>query len=574
MSSIFSIEGNAPKGKSKKSLELDKTEYFSLEVVDNRTIALIRVLLAFLALIVTAIAPASPDRLIEITYLTLIAYCLYSVLLYIFSFKNVTIIPFHLRHWIDTGWYLVLVSLSGGTNSIFFFFFFFSILIAAFRWGFNSGLRVVIVSAILFTVIGFAAAPHDQEFELNLFLLRPAYLLLIGYLICYWGGQIVKLKRRLALHKDANKLSNPRFGIDQTIDTMLKRLRDFYDADQCLLITGISSPPYIWREVNRDAADEDLKVERTEAAKPLINLPDKTAVFYQSNRKSWYRSAKQSAFDVSTGKYVETKQINCAALADLLEAESFLSVPLIQRETPFGRLYLISQGNCFERSDMEFISQLAEHVLPALENVELLDRLATEAAGRQREKISRDIHDSTIQPYIGLKLGLEALVIKCASGRQINEDVAKLIRLADSSIAELRGYVGKLKGESGEESGKVLISAVKRQALKFQEFYNVEVNVEAADGFYMNDRLAAEAFQIVSEGLSNIRRHTKSKRATIGIRREAELLVLEIKNDNDGTVRAGEFLPKSIASRAESLGGRAHIETLESHTRVLVKIPL
>jgi signal transduction histidine kinase len=223
---------------------------------------------------------------------------------------------------------------------------------------------------------------------------------------------------------------------------------------------------------------------------------------------------------------------------------------------------------------MEFISQLAEHVLPALENVELLDRLATEAAGRQREKISRDIHDSTIQPYIGLKLGLEALVIKCASGRQINEDVAKLIRLADSSIAELRGYVGKLKGESGEESGKVLISAVKQQALKFQEFYNVEVNVEAADGFYMNDRLAAEAFQIVSEGLSNIRRHTKSKRATIGIRREAELLVLEIKNDNDGTVRAGEFLPKSIASRAESLGGRAHIETLESHTRVLVKIPL
>lgn len=410
--------------------------------------------------------------------------------------------------------------------------------------------------------------------------MRLVYLLLLGYLICYWGGQVVKLKRRLALHRDANNLSNPRFGIERTIENMLKRLREFYDADQCLLITGAETPPYVWREANRDTADEDLKVEQSEAAAAiLIKLAREAAIFYQSNEKSWYKRPKQWALNVATGKYVGTKQINCALLADLLEAESFLSVPLLQRETLVGRIYLVSRENCFERSDTEFISQLAGQVLPALENIELLDRMATGAANRQSEKISRDIHDSTIQPYIGLKLGLEALELKNAAGGNLSEDIAKLINLAEVSISGLRGYVSDLKeGKSGEKAGEVLISAVRGKAAKFREFYDVDVSVEAKDGFYINDRMAAAAFQIVSEGLSNIRRHTKSKRAKIAIRREAEHLVLEIQNDNEPANTAvgavAEFVPKSIRARAASLGGTARVEILEIHTRVRVEIPL
>jgi len=121
----------------------------------------------------------------------------------------------------------MLISLSSGTSSIFFFFFFFPILVASFLGGFASGLRVVIVSSVLFTIIGYTTAPKGPQFELNRFLLRPIYLLVLGYMIAYWGGFEIEMRRRLGLLKEVSSISNPRFGINHTIGMVLQRLLKF-----------------------------------------------------------------------------------------------------------------------------------------------------------------------------------------------------------------------------------------------------------------------------------------------------------------------------------------------------------
>lgn len=563
-------------GLNKKSLfENADFNYSSLESVDNRIVCLMRLLLAVLALIITFVDPTSPDRLVEITYFVLLAYCIYSAILYFLSRRNKFLVSTDISIWVDTAWYLVLIVLSSGTSSIFFFFFFFSILVAAFRSGFKTGLYVTFVSALLFTIVGYAAAPQGQEFELNRFLIRPVYLIMFGYMISYWGGQEINFKRHLLLSKDINRLSNPRFGVDRTLGDILNRLRSFYDAESCILISLDSSTAiYKLCEASRDNTDENIIIEETEAVAPLFKLPGELAVFYQRNTEVWYRKPEYSAYDILTGVKVEIAPDICVALADLLEAESFLTVPVIMREEMIGRIYLTSRQNRFESSEIEFISQLLNQVLTAVENVRLLNQLASSAADRQREKISRDLHDTTIQPYIGLKLGLEALEIKCAAGESIEKDVEKLIKLIDSTIGELRGYVSSLKEKTGETEGNTLITAIKQQAVKFQEFYNIAVLVEAADGFQINDRLAAEVFQIVSEGLSNIKRHTKAKNGTIRVYEKAEKLVLEIENEIDKSDAIVEFTPKSIAGRAKSLGGAARVERLDNHTKILVEIPL
>jgi hypothetical protein len=191
-----------------------------------------------------------------------------------------------------------LITLSNGTSSIFFFFFFFSILIAAFRSGFNAGLRVTVVSALLFSIIGYATAPHGQEFELNRFLIRPIYLMMLGYMISYWGGKEIKLKRHLILLKDVNRLSNPRFGINRTLSEIMNRLRAFYGAESCVLITFDSSrETYNWRESNRENPDNELKVEKTKAAAPLVNLPGELAIFHQNTTKPCRTYAVEQIFD-------------------------------------------------------------------------------------------------------------------------------------------------------------------------------------------------------------------------------------------------------------------------------------
>src|SRR5215212_5587562 len=113
----------------------------SLESVDDRMISLMRLILALSALLIIYIDPSEPDRYVAITYGALVAYSLYSALLYYLSVRRARLLPNRIAHWADVGCFLVLVALSSGTSSIFFFFFFFAVLVASFRRGFSAGFR-------------------------------------------------------------------------------------------------------------------------------------------------------------------------------------------------------------------------------------------------------------------------------------------------------------------------------------------------------------------------------------------------------------------------------------------------
>ena len=78
----------------------------------------------------------------------------------------------------------------------------------------------------------------------------------------------------------------------------------------------------------------------------------------------------------------------------------------------------------------------------------------------------------------------------------------------------------------------------------------------------------------MTEGLSNIKRHTKSKEAAIEISCDAKTLKLEIQNNNSNGAAPGDFVPKSITGRALSLGGSVAVENRAEFTKVSIDIPL
>src|SRR5678815_4323299 len=230
----------------------------SIESVDERLVNLTRFVLALSALLVIYVDPSEPDRFVKITYTALALYTSYSACVYFLSRRQQSAVRGVPLYWIDVAWYVVLISLSSGTNSLFFFFFYFAILVASFRSGYRAGLDVTIVSATLFVTIGYFTTP--TPIEPNRFLLRPVCLAAIGYLMAYWGGSETTHKRRLALLKDVSRSSNPRFGVDETIGSVMKKLREFYDADTCLVInTGPVSN--ILRRVDRSQAELGHRVE-------------------------------------------------------------------------------------------------------------------------------------------------------------------------------------------------------------------------------------------------------------------------------------------------------------------------
>src|SRR5262245_31352381 len=91
-------------------------------VIDTTMVAATRSVLAVSALLIILIDPTEPDRLVYETYTVLILYTLYSLCVFAlvqFERPLPKIVQNH-SWWIDTASYLVLISLSSGTNSIFF----------------------------------------------------------------------------------------------------------------------------------------------------------------------------------------------------------------------------------------------------------------------------------------------------------------------------------------------------------------------------------------------------------------------------------------------------------------------
>ena len=549
-----------------------------LDSVDNQIIGLMRLILASSALVIIYIDPSEPDHNVALTYITLALYSAYSAVLYFLSIRSRPPLSAQATHWVDVGWYLLLISLSSGTNSIFFFFFFFPILVASFRWGFKAGLQVTILSALLFTVLGYATAPAGQRVELNRFLLRPIYLLALGYMVAHWGDAEIKLKRRLALLKEANRVSNPRFGVEHTTNSLMKKLRDFYDADVCLLITyDPNAGEYSFTQIKRSQPDEDVRSEKVpaELARKLLTLPENIAVVYNGIQRLWVSfQAGYYALDLVRDERTSEGREASKVLAATLEADSFISVPLQIKGQALGRLYLAGRRGLFGDSDVDFLVQLIEQAMPVLDNIRLLDRLASNAAEQERQKIARDIHDSVIQPYIGLQYKVAAIRNKFAAGADVGGDLDQLFETTFREVTGLRSYVRDLKAAGRLQDN--LLAAIRRHAAQFHENYGITVEIDCKAGLSISDRLAAEVFQFIHEALSNARRHTKATGVKISLNSQGGSFILRAENDGaSGDAATKSFIPRSITERAEALGGEAHVEPQKrGRTVVEVRIPL
>lgn len=549
--------------------------------IDLRLISGMRVVLGTSALLISVLSVPNPRSLSTPTDVTLVLYSLYGLLIYHLAVRRNPIAANKLIPWIDLLWYLALIAFT--SNGIFFYFFFFTIVVASFSWGLTDGLRLTLASAAIYTVVDIINAPHNKPLQLNKILLAPIGLLTFGYIIARWGGYHTELKNRLRLLKDVTIVSSPRYGIDRTIKAILESIRAFYNAEACLLV--IPGKPaaetyQIYRATRGTTPSRSAppEISRDTAAQFLAPSLDH-AVIYRRNRAS-----QTLLFDVKTKVFSETDSTEPDKLAGMLEAQHYVATPVYYRHQAVGRLYIINGPTRIDGPEMEFLLQLMDHVTPVMENIRLIDNMASDAAEQERRRIAHDIHDSVIQPYLGLQFGLSALDQKLEAGNtSIRANVQELLELTNHELVELRRFVWGLR--ANDEKADVLLPAIERYAERFSLVTGIKVDVEARGKIKVNDRLAAELFQIVAEGLSNVRRHAFCRDARVEISCKDSSLLVQIKNSRpranpeqergDGNEAVKSFRPHSIAERAASLGGDTQVFVDEKdYTVVSVGIPL
>ncbi|WP_230411069.1 sensor histidine kinase [Collimonas humicola] len=543
------------------------------DAADAQMVGRMRLVLAVSGLLAIFIDPSGLSGVNSVTWFVFSGYVLHCTVLYIFALLNKPFSQSKLIHWMDICWYALIVFFTGGVSSFFSLFFFFAILTSSFRWGFEEGARITVASAVLLAASGLAL---ETQQDLPRLLLRTTFLLAFGYMSARWGESKIELKRRIALLRDVSRLSNPRFGVDHTITSILKKTLAFFKGSSCILvIRDKDSATDSLRTIKEGDAVQSINAVqiRAEAASRLMAFSQDQVVAYTRPLGSAMSILGGSlVYETTSGKWLKRAEQTSQDMAELLETDSFISVPLSLRKGE-GRIYLISQRNRFSKADALFLSHIAEQAFPVIENIELLDRMASEAVSQERKKIALDIHDTAIQPYIGLKMGLSAVRNKAAPDNPLIDDLDKLMNMAAQVIGDLRRYAGTFKNELGQTE-PIFLVILRQQAAQVREFYGIDIDVSMEGELNVSDRLTAEVLQVVREGLSNICKHTDAQSGCVKLQCAGGWLRIQIENEGISS-QPVDFTPRSITERATALGGNTRVkQRAGGGAAVLIEIPV
>lgn len=544
---------------------------------DSRMLVLLRCVLAFSGLAIAWIDPTDVRVLPNLIYGPLAIYCSFSAIVAFDSSRAGWPSPPRYLHWIDVFFFAYLVAVSGRSNSFFVLFFFYPILVAAFSRGFREGLLLTFASMILFVTVDLLFLMPGDRFEQGRTVIHAGYLFVLGFMISYVGGYERLHRRKLALLKEINSQWHPRFGVDHVNGVNLERLLAFYGGTSCVLMVRRPAPvPHlVMYTASRNEPGHSSKPSNVDenSADALLRLPDTLAAYYHDRESPWWmRSHGYGAYDFDRRGRTRSYEEDCALWANMLDTQAFVTVPYSQRDGTTGRIFLTTDSGWFTQADIDFLAQASDAMATMIENMYLVEELISGAAEHERKSISRDLHDTTIQPYIGLKLALDALLREAGPENPLAPRISELINMAEMTVRDLRDYATTLK-ENTPMPGEFLVAAVEKQAERLMRFYGINVEVKSDITPLLKGRLAADAFQIISEGLSNILRHTSAKAAFVTVLCENANLLLEV--GNEAGKDAGQFTPRSISDRAQALGGRVVVEhRADRYTVVHVSIPM
>ena len=273
------------------------------ESFDTLFVAAIRCVLAAAVLLVLTIDPESRLSFPGMAHLVLVLYLTYSILLYTAAHWWHSTLSATIEPWFDVGWAVALTVLSNDPSDIFAGFLFFAILVTAFQWGIALGFRLARVVAILILSLGMGLGYSDADAGIRYALMGAAAMGMWGYLAAAFRTQELRHKRRLALLKDISRLSNPRFSVDHILGMVAERLRTFYDADACLLITPDPCRlEYQLRRAERQSPDRAVRAEvlPTALTHLLLAWPEQDAVIFSGRHWFWQRCFQRPAPRSST----------------------------------------------------------------------------------------------------------------------------------------------------------------------------------------------------------------------------------------------------------------------------------
>lgn len=200
---------------------------------------------------------------------------------------------------------------------------------------------------------------------------------------------------------------------------------------------------------------------------------------------------------------------------------------------------------------------------------------AIDGQDKERQRLSRELHDGIGQTIIGVRLRLAAIEHEIPV--KIKGTFKSVITLTDNLIDDVRAASNALMPPALAEFG--LMTAIRSIANNISDTFDIEtiVNGDMPEGLF-GRKPVLYLFRIVQEALNNSARHSGAKLITVNISLEQGSLLVEIIDDGKGfepdKVATGHGL-LNIKERVSLLKGSVTIDSSPERGTILkVGIPV
>jgi signal transduction histidine kinase len=204
-----------------------------------------------------------------------------------------------------------------------------------------------------------------------------------------------------------------------------------------------------------------------------------------------------------------------------------------------------------------------------------------EVSSQERLQLARELHDGVSKTLHGCHMIADSLARALATDDHPQTAKAReLTRSLEVARQESRGLLQELR----EEPASDLVPSCGRTVAQWAD-RNPAVAVDLVlpdEPIMVGVRVRHEALRILGELLENVHRHSGSARVEVGLAVAAGDAVLTVADHGVGMAgadvaawsRQGHFGLAGVRERAERLGGRCHIDSDATGTRVRVDFPL